>query len=102
VRALGCVAREIGEVTPNRRELPGEAFLRFHTLDSGEQPIHQAGDYIGTQRKARRVVPAVVALDPRTLEKRRVRQNIRRGAELVEQLLGRVQNPVPELGGECS
>jgi hypothetical protein len=102
VRALGCVAREIGEVTTNRSELPGETFLRFHTLDSGEQPIHQPGDYIGAQRQARRIVAAVLALDPRALEKWRVRQNISRGAELVEQLLGRVQDAVPELGGESS
>jgi hypothetical protein len=44
----------------------------------------------------------VLALDPRPLEKWRVRQNIRRGAELIEQLLGRVQVPIPELGGESS
>jgi hypothetical protein len=102
VRALWSIAREIGEVTPDRRELPGEAFLRFHALDAGEQPIHEAGDDVGAQRKPRRVVPAVLTLDPRTLEKRRVRQNIRRGSELVEQLLGRVQDAVPELGGISS
>jgi uncharacterized protein (UPF0218 family) len=82
--------------------LPGEAFLRFHTLDSREQPIDQAGDDVSTQRKACRVVPAVLTLDSRTLEKRRVRQDIRRRAELVEQLLGRVQDAVPELGGKSS
>ena len=102
VRALGRVAGEIREVTPDRRELPGEAFLRFHTLESGEQPIHQAGDDVSTQREACRVVPAVLTLDSRTLEKRRVRQDIRRRAELVEQLLGRVQDAVPELGGKSS
>jgi len=44
----------------------------------------------------------VLTLDSRTLEKRRVRQEIRRRAELVEQLLGRVQDAVPELGGKSS
>jgi hypothetical protein len=44
----------------------------------------------------------VLTLDPRTLEKRRVRQNIRRGAELIEQLLGRIQVAIPGLGGESS
>jgi hypothetical protein len=44
----------------------------------------------------------VLTLDSRTLEKRRVRQDIRRRAELVEQLLGRVQDAVPELGGKSS
>ena len=102
MRALGRVAGEIREMTPDRSELPGKAFLRFHALDSGEQPIHQAGDDVGTQREARREVPAVLTLDSRTLEKRRVRQDIRRRAELVEQLLGRVQVAVPELGGKSS
>ena len=102
MRTLGRVAGEIREVTPDRSELPGEAFLRFHTLDSREKPIDQAGDDVSTQRKACRVVPAVLTLDSRTLEKRRVRQDIRRRADLVEQLLGRVQDAVPELGGKSS
>jgi hypothetical protein len=41
--------------------------------------------------------PAVLTLDPRTLEKWRVRQDIRRRAELVEQLLGRIQGAIPGL-----
>jgi ribosomal protein L29 len=102
MRALGCVSGEIREMTPNRRELPGKALLRFYALESGQQAIHQAGDNVGTQREARREVPAVLTLDPRTLEKRRVRQNIRRGAELIEQLLGRIQVAIPALGGESS
>jgi ribosomal protein L29 len=102
MRALGRVTGEIREMTPNRRELPGKALLRFYALESGQQAIHQAGDNVGTQREARREVPAVLTLDPRTLEKRRVRQNIRRGAELVEQLLGRVQVAIPASGGESS
>jgi hypothetical protein len=44
----------------------------------------------------------VLTLDPRALEKRRVRQDIRRGTELVEQLLGRVQVAIPALNGESS
>lgn len=102
VRALGRITGKIRQVTPNRRELPGEAFLRFHALESGQQTIHQAGDHVGAQRESRREVPAVLTLDPRTLEKWRVRQNIRRGAELIEQLLGRIQVGIPGLGGECS
>ena len=102
MRALGRVAGKIGKVTPDRGELPGEAFLRFNALDSGEQAIDQASDDVGTQREACRVVPAVLTLDSRTLEKRRVRQDIRRRAELVEQLLGRIQDAVPVLGGESS
>jgi hypothetical protein len=39
----------------------------------------------------------VLALDPRTLEERRVRQDVRRGAELIEQLLGREQGAIPAL-----
>jgi hypothetical protein len=39
----------------------------------------------------------VLALDPRTLEEGRVRQDIRRRAELVEQLLGREQSAIPWL-----
>jgi hypothetical protein len=37
----------------------------------------------------------VLAFDPGTLQKRGVRQDIRRGTELVEQLLGRIQDAVP-------
>jgi hypothetical protein len=102
VRALRRLTGEIREVTPNRRELPGKPFLRFHALESGQQSIHQAGDHVGPQREACREVPVVLTLDPRTLEKWRVRQNIRRGAELIEQLLGRIQVAIPELGGESS
>jgi hypothetical protein len=84
-------------MTPNRRELPGEAVLPLHTPQSGEQPVHQAGNHVGTQREPRRMLAAVLALDPRPLEEGRVRQDIRRGTELVEQLLGRVQDAIPEL-----
>jgi hypothetical protein len=102
VRALRRVAGKIGQMTPNRGELPGEALLRFHALESGEQPIDQAGDHVSAQCEARRVVPAVLALDPRALQERGVRQDIRRGAELVEQLLGRVQRAGPRVNGESS
>ena len=102
MRAFRRVAGEIREVTPNRRELPGKSFLRFHALEPGQQAIHQAGDHVGTQRETSREIPAVLTLDPRTLEKWRVRQNIRRGAELIEQLLGRIQVAIPGLGGESS
>jgi hypothetical protein len=91
VRALGRVPGEVREVTANRRKLPGEALLRFHTLHSRQQPVNQPSDDVGAEREPRRVIPAVLTLDPRALEKRRVGQDIRRGAELVEQLLGRVQ-----------
>jgi hypothetical protein len=102
VRALRRVAGKIREVTPHRRELPGKAILRFHALETGEQPVHQPGDYVRTQRETRGEIPGVLTLDPRALEERRVRQDIRRGAELVEQLLGRVQVAIPALDGESS
>jgi hypothetical protein len=95
VRALGCVTGEIREVAPHRRELPCKTFLSFHALETGEQSVHQPGDYVRTQRETRGEISGVLTLDPRALEKWRVCQNIRRGAELFEQLLGRVQVAFP-------
>ena len=85
-------------MTPDRRKLPCKTVVRFHTLDAGEQSVHQSGDDVGTERKPRRMLPAVLAFDPRAFQKRRVRQDIGRGTELVEQLLGRVQCAVPGYG----
>jgi hypothetical protein len=69
--------------------------VRFHPLEPGEKSVDQSGDDVGTERKPRRMIPAVLAFDPCTFQKRRVRQDIGRGTELVEQLLGRVQCAVP-------
>ena len=76
VSALGRFAREIRQVTPDRRKLPCETFVRFHPLEPGEQSVHQSGDDVGTERQARAVLPVVLAFDPGPLQKGSVRQDI--------------------------
>ncbi len=79
----------------DRRDLPGEPFLRLHTLESREQSIHQPRDDVRTQRQPRRLLTVVLALDPRPLQKRSMRQDICGRPELVEELLGREQGVDP-------
>ena len=102
VRGLGRLAREITQVPANRRDLPGESLLRLHALEAGQQPVYQPRDDVRAQGQTRRMLAIVLALDPRSLQKGSVRQDIRRRPELVEELLGREQrvNPSAVMGSE--
>ena len=102
VCGLGRLGREITQVPADRRDLPGEPFLRLHTLESGQQPVDQTRDDVSAQREPRRMLTIVLALDPGPLQERSVRQDIRRRPELVEELLGREQsvNPSAVIGSE--
>jgi hypothetical protein len=86
-------------VAAHCRVLPGKAFQRLDAFEPRQQAIDQPGQHVGAQGEPRRLLPGALALDPRTLQKRRMRQDIRRGAELVEQLLGRVQGAIPAVMG---
>ncbi len=50
VSRLRRLGREITQVPADRRNLPGETFLSFHTLEARQQPIDQTGDDVGAQR----------------------------------------------------
>jgi hypothetical protein len=94
VRRLGCIGGQITQVTTDGGDLPGEPFLRLHTLEAGQQAVHQPGHDVRAQGESRRMLAVVLALDPGPLQKRSMRQDIRRRPELLEELLGREQKSV--------
>jgi hypothetical protein len=78
-------------VAANGVELPQEALLRVDVVTLGEQPVHQSGDEIGTERQPCGNVPLALVLRLGALQKGSVRQDIRRRLGFTEELLRREQ-----------
>ncbi|MBA3555714.1 MAG: hypothetical protein H0W29_13265 [Gemmatimonadales bacterium] len=51
--------------------------MRLHPLQPGQEPVHQPRHDVGAQRETRRMLSAMLALDPGPLQERSVSQDIR-------------------------
>jgi hypothetical protein len=79
-------------MAPHGVQLPQKPVLSPGGLVLPEQPIDQAGNEVRAQRQASREVTLALMLRPRPLQKRGVRQDIRRRPDLTEELLRREQS----------
>jgi hypothetical protein len=82
---------KVADVSPHCLELPTKALGSFGVVGERQQLIDQTGDDIGAERKTRAPIVRLLALEPGTLEKRFVRQDVRRRPNLTEQPLRRIQ-----------
>jgi hypothetical protein len=92
VRGLRSVGRKFLDMPPDRLELPTEAISGLVVFLESQQLIDETRHDIRAERQTRGRVVRLLALEAGTLEKRFVRQNVRRRPNLTEQPLRRIQS----------
>ena len=75
----------------DRVELPQGALLDPGSVLARQQSVDQTRDQIGAEREAGRALALTLMFVPRTLQERRVAQDIGRRLDLTEELLRREQ-----------
>ncbi|HKT58732.1 MAG TPA: hypothetical protein VJQ46_01700 [Gemmatimonadales bacterium] len=91
VSAFGRISRQLAQVAADRIQLPQGALLHTAGLVARQHTIDQAGDQVGAKGETRGKLALPLVLVPRTLQERRVAQDIGRRLDLTEELLRREQ-----------